>query len=198
MASRVTPEQQAKGAEELVKRSRLFDQNAIAMISVVRQNAMQGDKTAKSAFDAIMHFIKKNPVKLPPNPDAAYILGILKHPDNSAEVILSHLEQLPYVGDPDDVLGACVILGRGRPLNNAAIAAFLECFADDITKQVFCFGLQNAGTEKVSPSAVPDEYIGLLCAGHCIGMGRKIQLAKMKNVPLSTVSALIGWELGNR
>jgi hypothetical protein len=190
-------EKQSKGAEELVRRARLFDQNAMAMIAAVRANAMKGDKTARSGIDAIMHYIKKNPVKSPMGQEAAQVLSTLKHPNNSPEVILTSLENLPYVGTQDDVLAACVILGFGRPLNNALIAQFLGCFADDVTKQVFSFGLQNAGTAKVSPEAVSDDYLGLLCAGHCIGMGRKIQLAKMPNMPISMVSADIGWELGS-
>lgn len=51
----------ASGAADLVIRSRAGDQNAMAMIDMIRRNATTGIPAAKRSYAALVNFIKNNP-----------------------------------------------------------------------------------------------------------------------------------------
>jgi hypothetical protein len=190
---------QKAGAEDLVKRSRLYDQNAMAMIAVIRENMLRGDPTAKSAFGYIVEYIRTHPVKSSLGVEALEMLGRLKEPRNSCVVVLDALMQLPHVGTPDDVGAACAILAQGPTLTDDKLGQLISCIQSTPEKNLFHYGYRNSGDSsamKTALNSLDATGVGILCAGHCIGMGRKIQMLRERAAPISILSGNVAWEFG--
>lgn len=195
----MSTEAQKKGAEELVQRARLYDQNAMGMIAAVRENAMAGDPTAQSAFGAIKDYIKRHPVQSAMGTEVVRALGKLKEPSNPDSVVLDSLTSLPELGDADAVKTAVVILANGRTITQDRLKDMHDAIAGEVAKEVFRFGVEASdNVAKMAPASadLPAEGKGWLCAGYCLGCAQRIQLARSPNVPPSIVSADIGWEMG--
>jgi hypothetical protein len=189
---------QRQGAQQLVERARAGDQNAVAMIAMVGQNARQGNPRAKSAYALILEFIQKNSPKSIMGAETAEALGVLKEPSNPLESVFNVLCNLPILGDPLAIQAACVILGNGPAWSKPKVKS-IDASLAGAEQNLFRYGFDNAASQKqLQPIAqqLPKEAIGFLCAGHCIGSARKIQLARLPQVPVSVLSADVGWELG--
>jgi len=186
---------QAQGAAELVRRARFYDQNAMAMIQEVANNARRGDPRAQSGLREITKYIEQHPVEAPLSEGAARALGVLKDPRNTPDQVVDALNQLPSQGCKDDVLAACVILGTGPALTDEWVAQACEGAAE--WRDVFLFAVDSAGDDEalgtamreVGPASAP-----YLCAGHCVGMARKIQRA-LSGLP-EAISPGVAWEMG--
>jgi hypothetical protein len=191
--------EQRKHAADLVERARLYDQNAIAMIEEVRKAANMGSAKAVSALQCICEYIKKNPVSHESSQAAQECLGRLKFYQNPPHIHLKALQLLPVVGEPADIGTACVILSRGPMLDKQRVSEIAECIGTEEGLQTFNQAYKAAGkSEILGPmSRYLDQHgIGFLCAGHCIGTGRKLQLTQSEDVPLSILGPEIGWEHG--
>ena len=190
-----TPIDQKRGAAELVRRARFYDQNAMGIIDEVRKNAAAGDPKAVSGFREIMAYIRSHPVEAPLSEGAARALGTIKDPRNTPDRVVDALGMLPGQGCKEDVLAACVILGAGPPITDEWLTEACAHVAE--WKDTFLFAVDNAGDDEalgtamreVGPASAP-----YLCAGHCVGMGRKIRAA-LEGQP-EALSEGIAWELG--
>jgi hypothetical protein len=190
---------QAEGAKQLVERARAGDQNAMGMIAMVGENARKGNPKARSAFMLIQEFINNHPAGSIMGAEQQSALGVLKEPRNPLQVVYTILCQLPMMGDEQIVNAACVILANGRPWNKPTVKSIDASLGHEVEKNLFRYGVDYANNEKkLRPigTQLPPEAIGHLCAGHCIGTARKIQLARLPQVPVSVLSPDIGWELG--
>jgi hypothetical protein len=189
------PIDQKRGAAELVRRARFYDQNAMAIIDEVRSNAERGDPKARSGFREIMDYIRAHPVEAPLSEGAARALGTIKDPRNTPDKVVDALGMLPGQGCKEDVLAACVLLGAGPPITDEWLTEACTHVAE--WRDTFLFAVDNAGDDEalgtamreVGPASAP-----YLCAGHCVGMGRKIRAA-LEGQP-EALSEGIAWELG--
>jgi hypothetical protein len=192
---------QRQGAAELVSRARNYDQNAMAMLKEMADNAARGDSVAKSALVEVQSYIANHPAEgpeegSPPSSDVAYCLGVLKDPRNAPAAILKALATLPAAGTEEDVSTACAILAVGPPITEELVTAVLE--AAGPWRPTVLYGFQCAGDKDrlagMNREVTPRGGSGHLCAGHCLGMARRIQEAAAGNV--SAIGADIAWELG--
>jgi hypothetical protein len=182
-------------AEELARRAELFDQNAMALIDMASKNAAAGDPTARAFCAEYDRVLAERPKSM--TREAAEALTILKDSRTEPRDVLAALTSLPSVGCNDDVLAACVLLGVGTELTDAYIATL--CDAAGSYRKAFEAGYELAGdSDRMSEIAqtLPAGAVGFLCAGHCVGMGRRIQAARAGE--LEPLGADIGWELGKR
>lgn len=204
---------QAQGARDLVLRARMGDQNAMGMIQMVGQNARQGDKRAQAAFGLIQEFIRKHP----PNGGAGGFAGgprigaeaqrslsaikAASHDlDNKFPVAMDAMYTLPRIGDENAIGIAIIILANGQPITAARLKA-MDGLLTEGDQGLFRYGHDFSRNEpKLAEMGcdLPASSVGFLCAGHCVGTARRIQLARLPQVPVSILGADIGWELGHR
>jgi hypothetical protein len=163
-------------AAALVRRSRAGDQNAMAQIFLIGQNARKGDKRAKYSAQAIQQYIQDNP------PETTNIVRIgdeppviMDSPDISRRAMM-HGEDgsneiaskptlprgaLSGVCDPDhyaDVIvkasefqngidAAAVVLAAGRMLTRDAIDDIVESDLGEKEAKIFLFGVMRCTPE---------------------------------------------------
>lgn len=194
-----TPTTQQEGAKQLVERSRAGDQNAMAILYKVGENARAGDPKAKQSYDLIMKYIKDHPNGSDPlilGAEAKQALGVLKDPSNDDPDIIDVLCSLPIIGNGLAIQTACILLGNGPAWTKARVKQ-VDSNIPGGEQDIFRFGYSD-GVQSKQPLAnkLPQKSVGYLCAGHCIGIARRIQLARLKQVPVSIISPEVGWELG--
>ena len=191
---------QAKGAEELVRRSRAGDQVAMDTLGLIAQNAQRGNPTAKSALAHVLDYIKAHPAKVAMGMEDKQYLGILRAAGhNNPEIVVGALSRIPQSGNPDTISSAVVALSNACPWGKNRIGAYDSVFAGNpYVHQLWRFGYQFSGSPELQNQQFDAKSIGIVCAGHCIGSARKIQMARLKGIPVSVLGAQIGWELGIR
>lgn len=191
---------QRDGAEQLVERARAGDQNAMAMLQMVGENARKGSPKAKTAQAAVTRYIADHPAPISNWEEGASIIGVLKNPDNSDEDVFETLLALPRFEDSNLIQTACVVLSMGRDWDNPRVHALDGLLEPSAPPQVtFRMGLENAGEPAVikpTMRRLPPELAGYLCAGHCIGMARKIQIMRDPSSPVGILCKGVEWELG--
>lgn len=190
--------EQAQGAQELVERARLGDQNAMGMLEMVGKNARMGNERAQNGLRLIHEYIQNNPAKSPMGAEELDVLGILKEPNNPPEEILAALCTIPQLGNHDLVGIGSVILANGDLWTQARVNA-IDAQLQGPEQNLFRYGYSFSSEErKLKPIAekLPTVAIGYLCAGHIIGTARKIQLVRQPGVSVGLLSPEIGWEFG--
>jgi hypothetical protein len=160
---------------DLVERSREGDQNAMAMLAMIRTNAKKGDKRARVSYGLAADYIKT-------------------HPSGSA----ANLN-----GEPN--MRAAVQLANGPSITKERVQDFVASFGYGHTrtkqkrhKQAMIHGIANFGAE-VSPDIMAklDRIeAGLVELGRTIGMAFAIQRVRQPSAPVSTYSEAASWELG--
>jgi hypothetical protein len=169
------------------------------MLQMVGENARKGIPKARSAAAAVQAYIAEHPAPLVNWEEGATIVGILKNPDNSDEDVFETLLSLPQFEDSNLIQTACVVLSmHPHPWDNPrvhALDSLLE--AGSPPQEAFRFGLENAGEPviKRAKRSMPKELEGYLCAGHCIGMARKIQIMRLPDSPVGILCKGVEWEL---
>jgi hypothetical protein len=189
--------QQREGAKDLVERARLGDQNAMAILEEMGKNARNGNAKARSAYSIVMEYIRRNPVETVIGVEESNVLGVLKDPANPIDQLLSALTKIPALGSQNLINVACVILADTTPWNDQNCATADKCLngaPQSLFRYGFTFSNRGASIQQVVDTM--PEAVGFLCAGHCIGTARKIQMIRHRNAPLVILSPDIGWELG--
>lgn len=189
---------QQVAAESLVRRARVGDQNALAIIVKTGENARAGQQIAKSAYSYILDYIKNNPAPSPMGAEDIQNLGILRAAgQNSPQAVCHTLFNLPNSGNNDVISAAIVALSQACPWGKERIGVYDSMFAGDPnTHKLWRFGYTFSSSPELSKVKLDKNNAGILCAGHCIGTARKIQLARLPNIPVSVLGKQIGWELG--
>ena len=186
---------QRRGAAELVVRARHYDQNAMAMLKEIAANAAKGDPVASSALEQVKLYIARHPTESVVTEEASHALGVLKDPRNPPQALLSALGSLPSVGCKEDVQAACAILAIGPEVTEEYVQEF--CSAAGVWKDTLLYGIQNAGDDEKLGMALselgPKGGAPALCAGHCIGMAKRLQAASHGDV--AALGNPVGWEL---
>jgi hypothetical protein len=191
---------QKQGAKELVERSRAGDQNAMAILQLIGENARAGDPKAQAGLSAVQKYIADHPPPLVEWPEAAQTIGVLKHPDNTDDVLFDALLTLPEFEDPRIVHTACVVLAQGPEWTRRRIHGIDQLMEPGCDEQKqYRFGVEHAADPKfIRPqmSRLPRELAGFLCAGHCIGTARKLQLIQRADISPGILCKDVEWELG--
>jgi hypothetical protein len=191
------------GAAQLVERARQGDQNAIALICQVRDNAKKGLPRAKQAVVALGRYIERNPV------DSQGSMGEELAEEAETDALAEDVLDCCFEGDyvevvrelvPDlatkSIPKAIVALANGPSLLPADGATHITDVRDSLTdaeKKAFAKGYRQGMRE------LDDVPTGLQCAfllGHILGTARRIQAVRLPGVPVSVLSPSAGFELG--
>lgn len=172
---KASKDEQALAAESLVLRSRAGDQNAIGMISMIRDAAQKGSPRAKRSVQLIGEYIAKHPAS-ETNPFGA-------EPQKDSNVLFS----------------ACIALANGAPLSTARLKAMASTFGSEEDEKLFLYAVVNYKKAGLVESLVTrfGEYVRKVVElGKGIGLARGIQMVRLPSTPVSAFSADAGWELG--
>jgi len=170
-------EKQRKCAEQLVVRARAGDQNAMAIISLSRQNADKGNPIAKAAVAVMQQYIADHPVTV----------------DNFGNEKIDKPKVTP------DTRGA-VALANGMPLNRSRISPIFGCFgAED--NQVFLQGVlkwqrdHDKAHEQLA-TRLNEMQKQILRLGRTLGKARALQVVRLPHTPVKGYDSSVAWELG--
>lgn len=202
----------------LVRRARAGDENAMAVIARIGQEARKGGERAKVAFVAVQKYIEGNPAQpFQLGTEAAVVMETPKPAEvkRDPELDKPKLPRGIFEGlfDPDSfalvVLRACqyrhglsataVVLASGPMLTNPVIHEMgLSNFGSQESSALFFHGVQNPD-EKTWMQVAP--YLDgtarrCLAIGQCVGRARRIQAVRMPRSRIGAYSEVAGWELG--
>lgn len=193
------------GARALVARSRLGDQNATAMLVMIRNSAATGSKRAIYTLKYLKSYIKNHPIVekcrigFGCDPMTQRVINsihsnISGEPDNHADVMIA---AIPKISSP--VLAAVPLANNGSLLseNNPRIKAICERFTEP-QYDAFEFGRCNCfkNTSNMHGDMSQGEQEALHI-GKAVGIAQRIQAVRsFDDVPVSVLSSQAGWELG--
>lgn len=183
MAGLIERNKMREAARELVERARLGDQNAMAMISCVREQAEQGNKRARTSFRLLKEYIEKHP-----SSDGHYSpeSGLMK---TLGENVGDDAAISAWAPGVSDSYVAAVVVAGGPPLTKDRVSSIGAHFGEDaeVYMLAVCSPFRLCPPE-VNPSAYN--------AGCVVGIARKIQGVNSGKFPVSAISPMAGWELG--
>ncbi len=172
-------EEQKAGAEDLVVRARAGEQNAMALIELIRLNAQTSDR-ARLSMKLMHEYIKEHPV----NGESTFSADYSFNPNT---------REMRNRG--------CVQMANGSPLDNQYVGNMVQVFGakGSQKRKIIALGIAkyaqnrelNEYAKKLSP---PDA--ALLEYGRCIGFARAIQLTRRAGSAISAMSRAAGWEMG--
>jgi hypothetical protein len=191
------------GAAQLVERARQGDQNAMALIAEVGENAKKKVPRAMKAYDALLRYIKLNPVaknwgfgedaanKAELDSIANAIQGSLIAGEEYATTVLGELPELAA----RNLNKAVVTLANGPSLLPEDGTRFQEVRSSlsPEDENAFMAGYKHGINELAS---IPPKLVGAFLLGHVVGTARRIQAIRLPDVPISVLSSRVGAELG--
>lgn len=177
-------------AEALVIRSRLGDQNAMAMLGAITEHAKAGSRRARVAYGMVRDYIKRHPMTKTQavfTGDNEKIVQLAKNhlkADDPQRKAASIIVYAPSI----HVDRATVLLANGPTLaDGKLVRAASESLAQG-PRQAFEAGVRNC-LRATSQNA---EYR----AGQIVGRANKIQLVRLPESKVSILSPKAAWELG--
>lgn len=187
------------GAAQLVDRARQGDQNAIALICQVRDNAQKKNPRAVKSFKALMKYVKQNPVtktwsfgeetaNLAELDSIAH--GLFGGDEPYEQVIIEKVPELAA----GSVNKAIVTLANGPSLmpEEGRFQAVTDSLSEQ-DKEAFMMGYKHGVKELES---IPIRLQCPFLLGHILGTARRIQAIRLPDVPVSVLSPQVGAELG--
>lgn len=162
----------------IVNRARAGDQNAMALIAMVRRNAQKGVARAAASLRLMRDYIDKHPVG----------------PQMGSELIKPVKRT--------DKLRSVLCLSRGPILNTKRLSIIDASFGNEAQRKAFGYGFKrwqnwsNYGFEQAVKKKVPERYHSFIDAGATLGEARARQRLQDRNIPISEFNPMIGWELG--
>ena len=210
IARKITDEQQRLAAESLVERARNGDQNATAMIVMVRRSAEKGAELAKRSLEAIKAYALGHPVTAL---DAAVgvngerderekndALSLLRRAgrEKGAAYSAKLAAYIPAVEqNAHDSSLAAVLIASGPEVTPQVYSHIEKSFAK-ASHQAFLFGYKNAlHTSKVFAklSASPSDVAKALQVGYVLSLARRLQTARTPQGRIAVYSPEAAWEL---
>lgn len=190
-----------QGAAQLIDRARQGDQNAIALICQVRDNAKKGLPRAIKAYKAMMRYAKTHPVKA----KVSYV-GAESQSEEIEELandiitsfgtdyvtaVTDKLPDLFSVSVPMAIYaavnGPSLLPGDGDLFLSVRKALTPE------SDKAFMVGYKY-GTKALS--SVPGDLRDAFLLGHVLGTARRIQAVRLPDMPISVLAPKTGFELG--
>lgn len=209
-------QRQRSGAIGLVQRARVGDQNAVAMIIMVKRSAQAGSDRAKQTLRVIKEYIQKNPM---PNtcrvgfgctPATQNVINRLHSRINGEPqtYVRAVSEEVPLI---EDAFSAAVTLANSGDLlhdrngsvarsqdGNPRIRGLLKKMVPQC-QAAFLYGMEscNKPLHKLQPNGeFHADAPSALHIGRSIGMARRIQAVRLPHVSIATISPMAAWELG--
>lgn len=204
-------------ARDLVIRARSGDQLAMAMIAEVARSANQGSVKAKATADALARYIDQNPPGRKPIPQldvgaeaasALYNLarvtkrakdaqasGRADYASEGFEPTCLMLVSLPMVGGRSALRAGSAILSGGPPITPSRIGSIGSCLRDPAHQNVFMQGAYDV-EDRMKPDDLDRGLKAFVAAGKVLCYARVVQLVCCPTTPISTLSPLVAWELG--
>ncbi len=194
------------GARDLVAKSRLGDQNATAMIIMIRESAKAGSKRAAYTLNYLTKYVKNYPVVgsctigfgcdpmtqrvinslhskmgADTNENAATVVNLVPKIKNES------LAAVPLANTGD------LLKGKGNNLRIIAICQFLT----PTQIKAFEFGRCNCNvtTDNMHGDMHPDDQTAMHL-GKAVGIAQRIQAVRLPHSPISLISKMAAWELG--
>jgi hypothetical protein len=186
-------------AESVVERARAGDQNAMAMIVMIREAAGKGSKRAVLALDMLKETIRKNPIESrmgeerPQYDPAKGLVVRVKRASMQSDPYSYSLSIATYLPSASHDITTIVMLANGPLLYRKKIFEIASSFGSEETGRTFL-----AGTlwQHRAPAHLDEQARKIFDAGRCIGIARSIQGIRCNGVPLKTLSPRVAWELG--
>jgi hypothetical protein len=160
----------------VIRRARAGDQNAMALIVQVRENAAAGDEVAKRSEKAMLAYVDAHP----PESD----MGAEPEPRSEKE----HNR-------------AVVTFANGLMLGKTQIQAIRSQFGEEKHQNVFIYGIMrpwnptDAGGKELE-AQLDDFSQTVLEVARIVGQARQIQKVRLPDSSISGYNPVIGWELG--
>lgn len=173
--------------ESVVRRARNGDQNAMALIALVRDNAKKGHPKAQETFALLNEYVRCNPVggsHMGYEPDYVALTqaaGGARWNGDPDYVALTQAVDARWGGEYADA----VALSHGPLLTNPRIRALLARF-NGAQQHAIVFGIEHP-TSQHKGHAVR--------IGRILGHARRLQAVRHR-MPLSHFDPMVGWELG--
>lgn len=184
------------GAQDLVERSRAGDQNAMALICLVRDNAAKGNVRACQAADEILKYITDNPTEEVQKITTRKLEKLVREVQKAAfagefiEAVTSGVPEIAVHSIPK----AVVTMANGPNLvKTDKLKTLFDSFESDDERKAFQMGFKH-GTGEMN--GIPPKLRGPFILGHIIGTAYKLQVIRLPNTPLSIFSASLGAEFG--
>jgi hypothetical protein len=195
----------------IVERARLGDQNALALIICVRENAGKGNALAKKSLGMITDYAKSNPPGRRPSSQSqvhgafssllARLRDWAKRVTSPEDYVKTVVAQVPKLGPTiADTLQASHALANGPPIDATLLQSVQAALPTDPEKKAFAFAAQSAGTPKAIAAAASNSKDPVVKAalqlGFALGQARRVQLVRSPETPLAHYSRVVAWELG--
>ncbi len=191
-------------ARNLVTRSRLGDENAVAMLVMIRNSAAQGSKKAIYTLKYLKEYIKKHPITeackigFGCSPITQRVINAIHskisgEPESHANVMVA---AIPRIESP--VLAAVPMANNGSLLgqNNPRINAICKFFGDS-EMDAFEFGKVNCFTDTTHIHGdLSEGEAQALHIGKTVGIAQRIQAVRNHDAPIASLSKMASWELG--
>lgn len=169
----------------VVRRARNGDQNAMALMALIRENAQKGHPRAVETFEHLKEYVRCNPIDSNPRIGVDPQLGY--EPDY---VALTQAPGTRWSGDstyPD-----AVALSHGPKLLNPRIGEFLSQFGGE-EKAAVAFGIQHKGA--ASEKHEDGSLSRAIRMGKIVGQARSIQAVREPGSSITAFDRDAGWEL---
>jgi len=201
---------------EFVQRSRAGDQNATAILAVIRDLKDQGVDWAKEAYSWCMDYAKRHKpsmfgafrevarslrdtVKIPRPVDSPVGEESANNSTNDNKekkptgaeydcTLVYLLTLLDKLGGEEALLMGAVIMANGPALNDSRIKQFLGSFREDVADQL---------VEGIVHCFVNTDS-NVTRAGQCIGQARRLQILRLPDGPIKAYNPKIAFELGEK
>ena len=166
-------EAQKDAAGSLVRRARSGDQNAMALLKHIGENAKQGNGKARYALKAVKEYIDQNPPK-----QEGEFFGT--EPDKQ-----------------DSLMTVCVMLANGPPLSPQLVERFASSFGSEDAGKLFIYGVVNCNHEGLNALISKLGSAGKVADfGRKVGKARALQIARTPTGPIAPFSSDAAWEMG--
>ena len=197
--------QMKAAAKQLVDRARLGDQNAVAMIIRVRENAKKGSGKAKTALGLMLAYAKGGTKSASQfgsffSSALASLRDTIVRVKSPAQYAAQVAVHVPEIGvSIADSANAAQALSKGPPITADLLTTMQVGLATDQAKAAFQYGVKACGNPKalVAASKTADaDTKKALQLGFVAGLGKKFQDIRKPNASIASFSQAAAWELG--
>ncbi len=191
-------------AKALVERARVGDQNAMAMITRVKEQSASGSERAKIAFRLLHDYIVANPSgghgffarrRTEPRTNFYRLLRSAAKQRDTAQFGSDVAELTMRAPDTN---AAAVALADGCLLTKERLHAVAKLLGASKEQRLFlyCVRCTDGRRMRVLVQVLPPDGKKIARAGRAIGLARRIQGIRSGRMPISRLSKMVAWELG--